>query len=83
MKIIRNEKNQISEIVFNDNDDQKLFWEAFNKEEEEVTIRTKAYIDAYANSFAKDQDGATARAKIFADANVQIITARSIGSIEH
>ena len=41
MKVIYDEKGRLSEVIFNDNDDQGKFWDSYNKTQEEFTERFK------------------------------------------
>ena len=43
MKIIYDEHNRVSEIIFAEGEDQKAFWDAYKAREKEITERCKTY----------------------------------------
>ena len=49
MKIIYDEHNRVSEIIFAEGEDQKAFWEFMQNREKEITERSNAYNEACAD----------------------------------
>lgn len=68
MKVVYDEMGRLSEVTFNDNDDQEKFWDSFNKTQEEITERFKCSQTEY-----------TKQVQLNFDMQLKFITPQSLG----
>ena len=68
MKVIYDEKGRLSEVIFNDNDNQEKFWESYIKTQEEITERFKCSQTEY-----------TKQVQLNFDTQLKFITQQSLG----
>ena len=68
MKVIYDEKGRLSEVIFNDNDNQEKFWESYIKTQEEMRERFKCSQTEY-----------TKQVQLNFDTQLKFITQQSLG----
>lgn len=79
MKVIYDEKGRLSEVIFNDNDDQGKFWDSYNKTQEEFTERFKFAQTEYTKQVQNANSEYTKQVQINCDTQLKFITQQSLG----